>query len=214
MNSHVQQALDGDRVDIRLTSAEREELRQSEAQIDAVLSAISVQALPDLSSGVLARVRQRDIRLTREVAAAAPVGRGGLAAWLWRPRAISIGFRPAYALAAAVVALVIGAQTTRSRPGPAETPLVFTQFVLRAPDASRVSLAGDFTGWKPTYTMTRDAQQGVWTVVIPLEPGVHTYAFVVDGERWTPDPMAPSIDDGFGGVNSRVAVLTPDARKS
>ena len=80
---------------------------------------------------------------------------------------------------------------------------------LDAPQARVVTLAGNFTRWKPAYTLTR-SEPGIWTVVVALEPGVHDYAFVVDGERWVPDPMAPSVADGFGGVNSRVAVLTPD----
>ena len=32
----------------------------------------------------------------------------------------------------------------------------------------------------------------------------------VDGERWTLDPLAPTVADGFGGENSRVAVLAPE----
>jgi hypothetical protein len=56
--------------------------------------------------------------------------------------------------------------------------------------------------------MTRTGP-GVWTVVVPLEPGIHNYAFIVDGERWVPDPNAPAVDDGFGGMNSRLAVLAP-----
>jgi hypothetical protein len=39
---------------------------------------------------------------------------------------------------------------------------------------------------------------------------VHDYAFIVDGERWIADPMAPAVADGFGGLNSRIAVLPPD----
>jgi len=50
----------------------------------------------------------------------------------------------------------------------------------------------------------------VWTVVVPLEPGIHDYAFVVNGGQWVPDPNAPAFEDGFGGLNSRIAVITPD----
>jgi 1,4-alpha-glucan branching enzyme len=86
---------------------------------------------------------------------------------------------------------------------------VLVQFRLDAPAAHTVTLAGDFTKWQPKYELTRSAP-GVWTIVVPLDPGVHDYAFVVDGNLWTPDPMAPAIADGFGGLNSRVAVLSPD----
>jgi len=103
------------------------------------------------------------------------------------------------------------------RPGPAaiaQAPQqVFTQFVLSAPAAKRVAVAGDFSGWKPVHVMTR-SEAGVWTVVVPLDPGVHDYAFVVDGERWVPDPKAPTVNDGFGGVNSRLAVMSPDGGRS
>jgi hypothetical protein len=41
---------------------------------------------------------------------------------------------------------------------------------------------------------------------VPLRPGVHDYAFVVDGERWVADPNAPQVDDSFGGTNSRISL--------
>jgi 1,4-alpha-glucan branching enzyme len=86
---------------------------------------------------------------------------------------------------------------------------VLVQFRLDAPQASRVALAGNFTDWQPTYELTRTAG-GVWTITIPLQQGVHRYAFVVDGGTWQPDPLAPSVADGFGGQNSQIAVLSPD----
>ena len=49
------------------------------------------------------------------------------------------------------------------------------------------------------------------TITVPLTQGVHDYAFVVDGQQWVPDPYAPQINDGFGGTNSRLALLPPDA---
>jgi len=89
---------------------------------------------------------------------------------------------------------------------------VLVQFRLDAPQASEVALAGEFTEWQPIYPLKR-SEPGIWTVVVPLEPGIHDYAFIVDGERWLPDPMAPAVEDGFGGLNSRIAVLTPDRRR-
>jgi hypothetical protein len=38
---------------------------------------------------------------------------------------------------------------------------------------------------------------------------VYNYGFLVNGEQWTLDPLAPRITDGFGGANSRLAVLGP-----
>lgn len=213
MNARVQQALDGDIGRETLTADERAELSAAESALGAVLRAIPVEPLPGLSSAVLQQIRSR----RNSSLAPAPLPRrrptASFAEWLWRPRAVSIGWRPAYALAAAVVlAVVITANALR--PGRTLLPgaqQVLTQFVLSAPDAKNVALAGDFTGWQPAFTMTR-TEPGVWTVVIPLDPGIHQYSFVVDGERWIPDPAAPAVNDGFGGVNSRIAVLTPDSR--
>jgi 1,4-alpha-glucan branching enzyme len=128
---------------------------------------------------------------------------------------LAFRWRPAYALAAAalLVAVLVG---TRFFGGNSSTLVatgqqVLVQFRLEAPDADQVNLAGDFTEWKPAHSL-RKSSGGVWTVVVPLDPGVHDYAFVVDGQRWIPDPLAPAVADGFGGMNSRLAVLTPDTR--
>jgi hypothetical protein len=44
-------------------------------------------------------------------------------------------------------------------------------------------------------------------VDVPLAPGRHLYAFVVDGTRWTPDPNAPlAPGDDFGAPNSVIMV--------
>jgi len=210
MNQRIQQALDGDIEPLVLNSEERWELRQMALEIDAVVKAVPTQALPELAPGILARIRE-----TRQndgaVAPRDRLKRPSLASWLWTPRNVSFGWRPAYSLAAAaLVAVLVGVQAlNRATDKPSQ---VFTRFVVRIPGANNVSLAGDFTGWQPSHSMTRSGTE-LWTVVVPLEPGVHTYSFVVDGERWIADPAAPSVDDGFGGANSRVAVLTPDGRK-
>jgi hypothetical protein len=82
------------------------------------------------------------------------------------------------------------------------------KFVLVAPQAARVSLVGDFNGWDPAATpMQRTPTGGTWSVVVPLRPGRHEYAFVVDGKHWLPDPSAPLAPvDGFGAPNSVVLV--------
>lgn len=214
MNARVQKALDGEIGREMLTGAEHSELVAVEMALGAVVRAIPVEPLPELAPAVLQRIRARPANGLAP-APVQPKRRGtGIAEWLWQPRSISIGWRPAYALAAAVV-LAVAITANALRPGRALIPgtqQVLTQFVLAAPDAKNVALAGDFTGWQPAFTMTR-TEPGVWTVVVPLDPGIHQYSFVVDGERWVPDPAAPKVNDGFGGINSRIAVLTPDARK-
>jgi hypothetical protein len=85
------------------------------------------------------------------------------------------------------------------------------RFDLRLPSAaSEVAIVGDFNGWDETATpMARRGRDGTWSASIPLAPGRHTYAFVVDGETWIVDPMAPQVpDDGYGPANA-VVVETP-----
>ena len=188
MDSRIQQALDGELARKDLSRDEAKELDRTEAMFRGVLGSIPVEPLPDLSAAILARAQPQ---------AKQP--------WLLRPRTITL--RPAYMLAAAaVVALVLLLPRGATQK---HTPQVFVEFKLEAPSARNVSLAGDFTQWQPSYAM-KQSNRGVWTIVVPLQPGVHDYSFIVDGQRWVADPAAPAIEDGFGGVNSRVAVLSPD----
>ena len=219
MNPQVQKALDGDVGRNALTAPERAELSEAESTIDAVVRAIPVEPFPDLAPAVVARIQRRSSRVEPQADTLRATVRSGpqlrFTDWLWRPRSMSITWRPAYALAAAVVFIAaVTANSLRPRSAVvAGTQQVFTEFVLRAPDAKRVAVAGDFSGWQPAHVMTR-SEAGVWTVVVPLTPGIHDYSFVVDGERWIPDPAAPAVNDGFGGVNSRLAVLSPDGGRS
>jgi len=82
---------------------------------------------------------------------------------------------------------------------------VTVQFVLSAPQAHTVALAGNFNNWNTAeYTLKRSASGGSWEIRIPLEKGkVYVYNFVVDGTEWITDPGVPArIDDGFGGTGS------------
>jgi hypothetical protein len=76
------------------------------------------------------------------------------------------------------------------------------KFVYLAPKADKVFLVGDFNGWDTTKTPLSRANDGSWSVTIPLASGRHLYGFVVDGS-WSTDPHAPlAPDDGFGHANS------------
>jgi hypothetical protein len=86
---------------------------------------------------------------------------------------------------------------------PGQQPL---QFVLVAPEASAVTLVGDFNDWSVSATPLRQAEGGVWTVTVPLPPGRYRYSFVVDGKVWRNDPDAASMEDEFGRPNSVVTV--------
>jgi hypothetical protein len=125
---------------------------------------------------------------------------------VWRgvvtPREVRLRIRPwllapALAIAAALILFL--------RPAPTAAPasLVTVRFMLVAPDAHDVSLAGTFNQWDAHATpLVRSGPSGVWTATLTLPAGQHQYAFVVDGVRWVPDPAAPAVNDGFGRRNS------------
>ena len=221
MNERIHKVLDGELSRGDLTVAEVQLLAQYEATLGATERALPRFEAPDLTSSVMARIA------ALETPAAAParaaLARNPLARafdWLWTPRPMV--FRPAWGLAAATVAAlaffvtVPGAEQVEApiavvapSDAPAPKSEIYVHFRLDAPAASSVHLAGDFTGWEPSYEL-HQSQPGVWTVVVPLEAGVHDYAFVIDGEEWTPDPLATTVDDGFGGQNSRLSLLPPE----
>jgi hypothetical protein len=97
----------------------------------------------------------------------------------------------------------------RTAPG---SPIVEFGFV--APHASSVALVGDFNDWDPKATPLRAASTGgVWSVEVPIQPGRHLYAFVVDGTVWRPDPAAPkATGEDFGEPNSALTVAEPGTR--
>jgi hypothetical protein len=157
------------------------------------------------------------MRSINEAAVPQPRRLPRLVAALWASREVSFRVRPGYALLAA---LAVTAAVWQFSPAPSpaavdavDTTQLFVQFRLQAPGVSSVRLAGSFTDWEPRHEL-HETVPGMWTVTLPLPLGVHDYSFVVDGVRWVPDPYAPGVDDGFGGRNSRIALLPPDSPRS
>jgi 1,4-alpha-glucan branching enzyme len=73
--------------------------------------------------------------------------------------------------------------------------------------ATSVAVAGDFSGWEPSFTLDDLDGDGVWSGRVPVRPGVHAYMFVIDGTEWMTDPHAGHYqDDGFGNRNAVLAV--------
>jgi chromosome partitioning protein len=70
------------------------------------------------------------------------------------------------------------------------------------PLAKDVQLAGDFSGWKPTATLTvTKKNKHIWTGTVPLKPGTYQYKFIVDGE-WKIDPYNSDVTVSEHGVNN------------
>lgn len=116
---------------------------------------------------------------------------------LQRTRLLRLAYAAVILAAGIVMGILIG------RNGSMKDTIMVT-FVLEAPDATSVSLAGTFNGWDTTtYQFTR-VSANTWSVKIPLRKGrEYLYNFVIDEERWIPDPASPlKVDDGFGGESS------------
>ena len=169
-----------------------------------------------------AGVRERLLEALR--AEPAPTHASPLMAWLAEPRRFSMPPIAAAALAAGLVGIGVigGIAVNRDGRRAEQLPAVAVvhpqlpdsvaartvKFVLIAPQASKVSLVGDFNGWDARATpMSQQNRDGTWTVFVPLEPGLHTYSFVVDGSHFVPDPAAPiAPDNDFGKPSSVVLV--------
>ena len=110
--------------------------------------------------------------------------------------------------AAAVVVLVVFFAFTFIFNTPDTYPICSAevQFSLKINDnkAHTVAIAGDFNGWNPQANVLEDPEgDGIWTGTLKLEPGRYEYMFVLDGEKWFPDPNALRyVKDGFGNRNA------------
>ena len=139
-------------------------------------------------------------------------------AWAWLVRPAPVRVSPlAVGLVTAGLALVLllpgrGAPPAGAGPdpvagGPADGAVVYVQFVLEAPGATTVAVAGDFSDWEPSFMLDDPDGDGIWTGRVPVRPGVHTYMFLVDEAQWRTDPNADRYrDDGFGNRNAVLAV--------
>ena len=155
-------------------------------------------------------------------------GRAGTAwRWLSRPQTLRLSPLAGLAAAAGFAAMVlVGSQRIGGAPAgdgpeqladgapvilpgvPAQAPdtVQVVQFVFVAPEARQVALVGDFNDWDAEATPLQVQGGEMWTVEIPLEPGRHRYAFIVDGEELVADPQAPRAPGGFGAPSSVVTV--------
>lgn len=148
----------------------------------------------------------------------------------WRSLALTGLGASAVAAAALVIGFVSrGAVTSRSESeptmaaGPSAVPVtpapvtlasaegaearVATQFVFERAGASAVSLVGEFNGWGAEDVPMTQVTPGVWEATVPLPPGRHVYAFLVDGTLLVADPRAPKAGDADYGREGSVVMV-------
>jgi Glycogen recognition site of AMP-activated protein kinase len=154
----------------------------------------------------------------------------GARSWWRRTRTLQLSVSPLGALAAATfVAAValLGTRLTQYTAAQSDSPATIAaatppspltgarrdtvhvvRFVFLAPHASSVVMVGDFNNWDRGVTpLRRVGLAGAWSVSVSLPPGLHQYAFIVDGTEWTPDPAtSTTVSDEFKTTTSLIDV--------
>jgi 1,4-alpha-glucan branching enzyme len=88
------------------------------------------------------------------------------------------------------------------------------EFVIEAPDAEQVFLAGSFNAWSDRKFPMKMNGQGKWRRTVLLPEGTYEYKFLVDG-RWIEDPNNErKCINVYGSFNSVVCVNGPAAKVS
>ena len=132
----------------------------------------------------------------------------GVIGWLTRPRTIRISPLVGGLAAAAMAALMVLPFRSGGEGPQVADATIYVQFVMEAPSARSVAVAGDFNDWEAEHQLSDPDGDGVWTGRVAVEPGIHEYMFVVDGAEWITPPGAEGYrDDGFGSKNAVVTVL-------
>jgi hypothetical protein len=172
---------------------------------------------PSFEHRLMERVR------AERASARQPLGIGPDSAWN-RPRLVRLAPLATLALAAGVSAILVlsgiaigskmssPSRVTMTPPTAAgarvRTDTVqLVRFVFVDPRARRIEVVGDFNEWTRGATkLALSGAPGVWAVSIPLTPGRHEYAFIVNGSKWTADPLAIRSSDDFGTESSVIHI--------
>jgi len=143
--------------------------------------------------------------------------------WWRTERVFRVAPLTGLALAAGITAIIavsgvaIGSRISAGSPVATRAPstarrdtVQIVRFVFVDPRAKRVELVGDFNEWaKGSTELRRSGAPGVWAVSVPLSPGRHEYAFIINGSLWVADPLAVKSSDDFGTESSVIRVGTP-----
>lgn len=82
------------------------------------------------------------------------------------------------------------------------------QFVFNNRVAHSVSVIGDFNMWNPeSARMTRSADGDLWSATLPILPGRHMYAFMVDDSIFVLDPREAKARNSDLGVEASITIV-------
>ena len=76
------------------------------------------------------------------------------------------------------------------RPNPLNGLPAGLSFTFNGPPGEIITVAGSFNSWDPFMYELREGPAGVYSITIPLPPGVYQYVFFHRGERFV-DPYNP-----------------------
>ena len=201
LNPYIDQVLDAEStqtIEAHLKSCPicREEYLKLK-QVVSALNSISPQPAPaNFTQNLMAKISQEEIQIQ--------------SSWIDRlKKQISfprLSFRLAGTAAAAALVLFFAFTFIFNTPVTSPICSAEVQFSLRINDnkTHTVAIAGDFNNWDPQVNILEDPESdGIWTGTLKLEPGRYEYMFVMDGEKWFPDPNALRyVKDGFGNKNA------------
>ena len=198
INSYIDQTLETETAQqveehLKVCSVCREEYLKLKEVVSSLESLFPKEAPTDLTQNIMAKVSKEEIQTS----------------WIdYFKSRISIprpSFRILGAAATAIFVFFIFAFIFNAP----DTPSICSaevQFSLKLNDSKAhiVAIAGDFNGWNPQANLLEDPDgDGIWTGTLKLEPGKYEYMFVIDGEKWLPDPNALRyVKDGFGNKNA------------
>jgi len=202
IDQRLQEALDGERDPGDLPT----DLRESYALLSAAAQMLKAMPPVSVASRVMAEIRQNPAPVQSE----GPARR--LIRWLRGGRAVTVRLRPVWTLAlAAGLATVLLLPWSNGLPTPGVAQGI-AKFVGHFPVARSVEVVGSFNDWsRGALALNDDDHDGIWHADAVLPAGQHEYMFVVDGERWVPDPLADRyVDDGFGaGQQNSLLIVRP-----
>ena len=205
IDPRLQEALDGERDPGDLPA----DLREAYTRFISATELLTATPRISVASRVMAEVR---------LGAAAHRGNVArrLVRWLGQP--VTVRLRPVWtlALAAGLAAVLLAPWGLNSGPTPGVAQGI-ANFVGHFPGARSVEVVGSFNDWSRGMLHLSDQNHdGIWRAEAVLPAGQHEYMFVVDGERWVPDPLAGRyVDDGFGAgqQNSLLIVRAVSAQQ-
>lgn len=201
LNPYIDQVLDAEStqtVEAHLKScpACQDEYLRLKEMVASLNLLHQVSTPQNLTQNIMAKISQEEIQIQ--------------SSWIDRlKKQISfprLSFRLAGAAAAAAIVLFFAFTFIFNTPVTSPICSAEVQFSLRINDnkTHTVAIAGDFNNWDPQMNILEDPESdGIWTGTLKLEPGRYEYMFVMDGEKWFPDPNALRyVKDGFGNKNA------------